>query len=594
MATITFNANVDPNNAFLNFPTEIDFVATTSSTVFEVGDRRFTVLRLEGTGFTYSAPGVPSAGTLTGFSLLQGGITTVTVTGLPPLLTLPQAENLRLSGASGALLRFLLAGDDVAFGGAGDQVIISEGGNDTLDGGAGADYIAAGDGDDLVISGLGQGPRGGAAERLIGGAGTDRLIIDRSDQALAFVFDIMVDGVTAMLDGTHLSGFEQMEFIAGSGSDQLAGGDLADFISAGIGSDRISGRGGDDTLWGGNGADNVDGGAGNDVITGDEGVDALDGGSGSDTIDGGGQADNLFGGDGDDALSGGLDADNIDGGSGNDVLYGGAGADNVNGGSGNDLINGDDGIDILDGGSGNDVIDGGTQSDNLFGGDGDDLLIGGLGTDYIEGGSGNDIVDGGGGSDVLSGGLGDDLYWVDNAGDTLSEAAHEGFDTVVALTSYSLTPIAAVEFLRTADPKGKASVKLNGNDLANTIEGNAGANVINGLGGADKLKGGRGRDVFVFDTKLSKRAVDKIMDFKAKDDSFRLDRDIFKKIEGEKFLDKNAFCLGPKATEEEHRIIYNPKNGNLYYDEDGNGEVRAVLFAKLAKRLKLSEWDFQI
>lgn len=594
MATITFNANVDPNNAFLSIPTEIDSVAATSSTVFEVGDQRFTLLRLEGTGFTYSAPGVPTAGTLTGFSLLQGGMTTVTVTGLPSLLALPQAEALRLAGTPGALLRYLLAGNDVAVGGVGDQVIVSEGGDDTLDGGVGADYIIAGDGDDLVISGLGQGPRGGAAERLIGGAGTDRLVIDRSDQALAFMFDIMVDDVTTMLDGTRLSGFEQMEFRSGPGSDQLAGGRLADFISAGDGSDRVSGRDGNDTLSGGSGADNIDGGAGDDAITGDGGVDALDGGGGSDTIDGGAQADNLSGGDGDDALSGGLDADNIDGGSGNDLLYGGAGADNVNGGSENDLVTGDDGIDILDGGGGNDTIDGGMQSDNIFGGDGDDILIGGLGTDYMEGGFGNDVLDGGAGPDVLSGGLGNDRYLVNSAGDTLSEATREGYDSVYTFTHYSLTPTAAIELLCTADPKGKAAIQLKGNNFANFIQGNAGANIINGLGGADKLKGGRGRDVFVFDTKLSKRAVDKIIDFKVKDDSFRLDRDIFRKIEGGKFLDKNIFYVGPSAVGADDRIIYNPKTGGLYYDEDGTGSMRAILFAKLKKNLKLTEADFYI
>jgi hypothetical protein len=37
-----------------------------------------------------------------------------------------------------------------------------------------------------------------------------------------------------------------------------------------------------------------------------------------------------------------------------------------------------------------------------------------------------------------------------------------------------------------------------------------------------------------------------------------------------------------------HLLICKP------HDEDGNGEVKAVLFAKLGKRLKLTEWDFQI
>jgi Ca2+-binding RTX toxin-like protein len=595
MAIITFSSNLDPNNTFLNMPSEIDPVATAGGTVFEIGDPRFTILRLEGSGFTYSAPGVPSGGALTGFTLLQGGAIAVKATGLSPLLTLPQAEALRLSGEPGTLLKYLLAGNDTAVAESGDQVIITEAGNDTLDGGAGADYLIAGDGDDLVISGLGQGPRGGAAERLVGGGGTDRLIIDRSDLALGFVFDIRVEDVTTMLDGTRLSGFEQMEFRSGSGNDVLGGGELADLINAGAGSDSMSGRGGNDTLLGGSGADEIDGGSGNDLITGDEGVDALDGGDGNDTLDGGVQADNLAGGNGDDVLSGGSDADGIDGGSGSDSLYGGLGADNVNGGSENDLVTGDQGVDVLDGGTGNDTVDGGTESDDLFGGDGDDLLIGGFGSDQMEGGRGNDLMDGGVGSDVLSGEQGNDIYWIDNAGDVLSEAVREGSDTAFTMVSYSLTPRAAIELLCTVNSKSRVPLKLTGNELANTIKGNAGANTINGLGGVDKLQGGRGRDVFVFDTTLSKRNVDNILDFRVKDDSFRLGREIFKKITGDgRFLEKDAFCLGPQAVDEDDRIIYNAPTGRIYYDEDGNGEIKPVLFAKVRKNLALTEMDFLI
>jgi Ca2+-binding RTX toxin-like protein len=595
MATITFSTNFDPNNAFLNMPSEIDPVATTSGTVFEVGDPRFTILRLEGSGFTYLAQGVPNGGTVTGFTLLQAGVVAVRVTGLSPLLTLSQAEALRLGGEPGALLRYLLAGDDTAIAGLGDQVIITEGGNDTLDGGGGADYIIAGDGNDLVISGLGQGPRGGAAERLVGGSGTDKLIIDRSDLSLGFMFDIIVEDTTTMLDGTRLSGFEQMEFRSGFGNDVLAGGDLADLISASAGSDSVRGRGGNDTLLGGSGADDIDGGSGNDLIIGDEGIDALDGGDGNDTIDGGTQADNLSGGIGDDVLSGGFDADGLDGGSGSDSLYGGSGTDNINGGSENDLITGDDGIDVLDGGAGNDTVDGGTQSDNLFGGEGDDLLIGGLGNDQMEGGWGDDVMDGGTASDIMSGGQGNDIYLIENANDVLSEADREGSDTAFVSVSYSLTPRAAIELLCTVNSKSKSPLKLTGNDFANTIKGNAGANVINGLGGVDKLQGGRGRDVFVFDTTLSKRNVDQILDFRVKDDSFRLSREIFRKIEGDgKFLDKDAFCSGSEAVDKDDRIIYNARAGRVYYDEDGNGEIKAVLFAKVKTNLKLTEMDFLI
>ncbi|MGO4574219.1 calcium-binding protein [Microvirga sp. 2TAF3] len=540
MATITFNLEVDPNDALLNIPNAIDVVATATSTVFEIGDPRFTILRIEGNGFTYSASGAPSGGTLTGFSLIRNGIALVTITELAPLLTLPQAEFLRLGGSPGALLRYLLASDDVAIGGAGNQVILSEGGNDTLDGGEGADYISAGDGDDLVISKLGQGPTDGAIEVLSGGAGIDHLIIDRSDQVLALMFDLMAKDTTTMLDGTRLSGFEKMEFRSGSGNDVLAGGELADIISAGAGSDRISGRGDNDTLSGGDGADHIDGGSGNDLIAG------------------------------------------------------GSGADHIDGESGNDLIAGDEGVDILEGGTGDDTIDGGAQADNLFGGDGNDILTGGLGADYLEGGSGDDLLDGGTGPDVLLGGPGNDVYYVDNMNDILFDAYGEGFDIVFASVSYNLTLAAAIEVLRPVDPRSKGALNLKGNSFANLIEGNNGANIIDGLGGSDTLKGGRGRDTFVFDSGLGKNNIDKILDFRVKDDSFRLSRSVFKEITGREVLGKEAFCIGQKAADSEDRIIYDSRSGKLYYDEDGTGSAKAILFARLAKGLKLTEADFLI
>ncbi|MGO4527425.1 hypothetical protein AB4097_21550, partial [Microvirga sp. 2MCAF35] len=39
----------------------------------------------------------------------------------------------------------------------------------------------------------------------------------------------------------------------------------------------------------------------------------------------------------------------------------------------------------------------------------------------------------------------------------------------------------------------------------------SGSNLINGLDGNDKLKGGRGRETFVFNTKLSKKNIDRVL-----------------------------------------------------------------------------------
>src|SRR6185503_11223201 len=75
----------------------------------------------------------------------------------------------------------------------------------------------------------------------------------------------------------------------------------------------------------------------------------------------------------------------------------------------------------LDGAGGNDIIYGSAQSDTLTGGSGNDLLVG-LG-----------------GSNTLIGGTGDDVYYVDSATDTITENPGEGFDTVVANQSITLS-----------------------------------------------------------------------------------------------------------------------------------------------------------
>ena len=97
----------------------------------------------------------------------------------------------------------------------------------------------------------------------------------------------------------------------------------------------------------------------------------------------------------------------------------------------------------------------------------DDDFIGTGFDDILSGFGGNDRLDGAGGADELTGGAGDDTYFVDDAGDIVSENAGEGIDTVYSSITYALT--ANVENLvldRRHDIDGT------GNELANTITGN--------------------------------------------------------------------------------------------------------------------------
>ncbi|MDK4587288.1 Ig-like domain-containing protein [Kingella kingae] len=123
-------------------------------------------------------------------------------------------------------------------------------------------------------------------------------------------------------------------------------------------------------------------------------------------------------------------------------------------------------------------------NDTLRGNDADNIITGGKGNDTIFGDLGNDTLDGGEGVDQLSGGKGDDIYIVDNTGDTVTEAANEGKDTVISSVNYTLS--ANVENLTLV---GKANLSGTGNDLDNVITGNRGNNT---------LIGGKGNDTYVF------------------------------------------------------------------------------------------------
>ncbi len=106
----------------------------------------------------------------------------------------------------------------------------------------------------------------------------------------------------------------------------------------------------------------------------------------------------------------------------------------------------------------------------------------------------------------------------------------------------------------------------------------------------DKLTGGSGEDSFIFNTKL-KDNIDKVKDFQAGIDSFVLDDKVFKKLSPGP-LSVEEFVVGSKTKDGDDHIIYNQKNGQLLYDQDGKFGKDAFLFAKVDKGLDLDAGDF--
>jgi len=441
----------------------------------------------------------------------------------------------RVFGADGN--DYLLGGseNDTLDGGVGADTLNGGWGSDVLDGGAGADTLDGGIGSDTYVLRVGSGQdlirsydTAGAsvdtiqfedvastALRAVKRAGNDLILeygtadrltiqyfyLDPYYQVDRFAFS---DGVTF----TQQQFFETYPIQLTDGDDNMNFYDSADTIYAGAGDDTINTAGGNDRIYGEEGNDTLYAGDGDDRLFGGNGNDTLNGGWGSDVLDGGAGADTLDGGIGNDAYV-------FRGGSGQDLIRsydtGGASVDTIQfedvastalravKRAGNDLI--------LEYGAADRLtiqyfyLDPYYQVDRFAFSDGVTFtqqqffetypprISGGDGNDSLSGGAGNDILDGGAGADTMIGGSGNDTYYVDNAGDVVTENAGEGTDTVMSSIAYTLG--ANIENLTLTD---SAAISGTGNALDNILIGNSAANTITGGDGNDTLDGGAGKD----------------------------------------------------------------------------------------------------
>jgi Ca2+-binding RTX toxin-like protein len=132
-----------------------------------------------------------------------------------------------------------------------------------------------------------------------------------------------------------------------------------------------------------------------------------------------------------------------------------------------------------------------------------DEIVGTDRSEVIYGYADDDSIDGGKGADKMYGGKDDDTYYVDNAGDVVTEYAGEGDDKVFSDVDFKLG--ANVEDLYL---KGPNAFNGWGNELDNRIDGNSNNNMLfggdgddslDGRGGADVMLGGDGNDAYRVD-----------------------------------------------------------------------------------------------
>lgn len=525
-----------------------------------------------------------------------------------------------LAGNGGGDWMFGHLGADRLDGGAGDDQLVGDAGNDTLLGGSGSDALDGGAGADTLDGGTGR-------DLLAGGDGADVYFVDDATEQV--IESATVDGSR---DLVHL------QLAAGPGTYalpdfiedlQLDGSAAQDGIGNAL-DNRITGNAGANFLSGGQGVDTLLGGSGNDTYRIDDLQDVLveTAGGGTDTVIAsisyrlGANFERLDFSGGTGALNGTGNelANTLIGTSDANVLDGGAGADTLIGGLGADLYVVDNPGDVLIESPFTDIDTVRSSVSFTLGADLDRLVLtgstaingtGNAQANTLTGNAAANVLDGGVGADTLVGGAGGDLYVVDNRLDVITETGPlaSEVDSVRSTISWTLgTNLERLVLAGTANLGGK------GNTLANTLLGNTGNNVLDGAAGADSLvggagndtlvggagadllNGGAGADVFRFASAPGAGEIDRLVDFRAVDDTVQLENAVFTVFTTPGVLAAGQFraAANVHALDADDRVLYDTTSGALWIDADGNGAGAAVQIAWLNGAPALSAADFVI
>lgn len=485
------------------------------------------------------------------------------------------------------------------------NVLVGQDGNDFLDGRAGADSMVGGRGNDTYVV-------ENAGDRIVGEGAVES--VDGTDTILSHVsYDLSSSNVENLtLLGSAISG-------RGNGVANVLIGNANNNVLLGLaGNDRLDGGAGNDSLQGGLGRDTYVVDSLGDVTletapnTGPDLSDTVQSSVsnwvlsanienlvliGAATRGSGNALDNnLFG----NALG-----NTLSGFGGDDTFFASGGNDTMTGGDGDDTYYVTDTGDIVVEQSGdasgldtvfssiNHTLRANVENLNLTGsavvGTGntlDNIINGSARDNILLGGGGNDTLAGAAGADRMEGGFGNDTYLVDNAGDTAIDSGSlaGGTDWVYSTVDWTLS--ANIEHLQLA---GTAAIDGTGNALANVLFGNGAANRLDGKDGSDRLFGGSGADFFTFTTTLGLFGnTDTIVDFNPLQDSIWIDEAI---IGGNVITAQTFKNLATGALDASDRIYYDPSNGGLYFDQDGNGVSIALKIATLENRVANVNFD---
>jgi Ca2+-binding RTX toxin-like protein len=511
------------------------------------------------------------------------------------LFSAPNVENLELVGtALGGVGNEL---DNTIYGNDQNNGLAGNDGNDTVYGRGGNDDLEGGSGDDILDGGTGD-------DRMSGNVGNDTYFVDSAlDEITELAATDGIDTVNATVSYTLNAHLENLTLL-GTANIDATGNELDNILTGNIGNNVLDGKVGKDTLIGGLGDDTYIIDAADTIVEQpSEGIDTVIASS-SYTL--GDHLENLTLVDTANINATGNALDNVlTGNSGNNILDGKGGNDRMMGGLGDDTYMvteaGDTVVEAENAGVDTVITSlSYTLSDNL-----ENLTLAGAsnlnGTgnalqNTLRGNAGINILNGKEGNDTLIGGLGNDIYIINDAGDQVVETTNEGIDVIAASVSYTLSDHVDHIGLTGTDNLNATGNAFNnvllGNSGVNILDGGAGDDILIGARGRDTLKGGTGADKFVFTAPTDR--VDRILDFSRQEqDKILLISSGFTALKAGSVKQKQ-FVLGNKAKDKNDRLIYNQKNGALFYDADGKGGAAQVRIATFANKPALGASDFTV
>ncbi|EJN10300.1 Ca2+-binding protein, RTX toxin [Herbaspirillum sp. YR522] len=411
-------------------------------------------------------------------------------------------ENLVLTGTTSGLS---------ATGNAADNVLTANDAGSTLSGGAGNDTLVGGAGSDTMIGGLGN------DIYVVGQAGD--VVTENANEGTDLVKSSVDYTLGANVENLTLLGTAKIG--AGNALDNvITGNDAGDTLSGGLGNDTYyTNQSGDIIVENLNeGTDQVFAAANYVLAANLEKLTLLGAatqGAGNElnnTIVGNNLGNSLFGGAGNDTITGGT---------GDDAIDGGVGADSMAGGTGNDTYVVDNASDVITEAASagidnvqssisytlaanveNLTLTGTTSGLVATGNTADNVLRANSAGSTLSGGAGNDTFFGGAGNDTLIGGAGNDTFYLDQAGDVVTENASEGTDLVISSLNYTLGSNVENLTLVGGATQGAGNALDNvitANDLGNTLSGGAGNDTLIGGAGNDTMAGGLGNDIYIVD-----------------------------------------------------------------------------------------------